>query len=107
MALDPISATASIITLLGAAGGTCKFLYNFFLGIVDAPSEIRDYSIRLEYLYRTLSTLVQVYSELPKDLATNALLCSWIVEFMREAELTKGKFLRRQPSVCSIKERLR
>jgi len=107
MALDPISATASVITLLGAAGQTCKVLYNFFLDIADAPSEIRDHSIRLECLHRTLSTLVQVYSELPENVPTDAPLCSRITEFMKEAEKARDKFSGRDCSPLSIRERLR
>ena len=59
--MDPASFAASLLTLLGAAGATCEFVYNFILDIADVPDEIRSQAIKLQCLHQSISTLVNLY----------------------------------------------
>jgi hypothetical protein len=105
---DPISATASVLTMLGAAGGTSKFLYNLIVDIADAPSEIRAHMIRFECLNRTLSTLIQTYGSLPQDIPPDTVLCDRLSQFLEEAERIRTKFQgKTEASTFGIRERCR
>jgi hypothetical protein len=99
--MDPISFSASLLTLLGAAGGSCKFVYNFILDISDAPSDIHSHTVKLRCLQRTISTLIRVYSHagLPPDLQIDPTLQMYIVDFVQEIEAIKEKIEERQRSL--------
>lgn len=66
--MDPHLTAASVLTVLGAAGGTCKVLYNLILDLKDAPSDIRRQNKKLQHLHENISCLLQVCNELPTDL---------------------------------------
>jgi len=87
--MDPLSVSASIITLLAAAGGSCKFVYNSIFDIADAPAEVQSYRSRLECLERTFSTLLQIYSTLPQDIQVDTVLQNRLVEFGKEIQAMK------------------
>jgi hypothetical protein len=89
--MDPISTVASVVTLLGAAGGSCKFFYEFIYDIIEAPVEIRACNTRLESLDCTLSTLLQIYSSLPQDTPVDTILIIRIQEFLDETKAVQGR----------------
>ena len=68
--MDPVSFVASLLTLLGAAGQTCEFLYNFIHDISELPHEIRSQAVKLQCLHQQFSALVGLYSrdDLPPEL---------------------------------------
>lgn len=91
--MDPISFTASVLTLLGAAGGSCKFLYNFILDISDAPDEILSQNVKLRGLHQTILNLIRVYDsgDLPPELALDPALRMNILHFIKEIDIIKSK----------------
>lgn len=86
---DPISFTASVLTLLAAAGGSCKFLYNFVLDIQDTPVEIQTQTIKLRCLHQTISNVIRVYDGLPQEIQLESHVRSDIVGFIEEIENIK------------------
>jgi ankyrin repeat protein len=88
--MEPISATASVLTLLGAIGGTLKFVYNTIVDISDAPHEIQMQSKKLRSLYGVITCLVQVYENLPAE-HTAGLQISGIEDFVHDLGLLKLK----------------
>jgi hypothetical protein len=74
--MDPVSVAASLLTLLGAAGATCEFVYNFILDIADIPDEIRSQAIKLQCLHQSISTLLDIYrrDDLPPELQIDPFL---------------------------------
>ena len=91
--MDPASFSASILALLGAAGGSCKFIYNFILDISDAPANIHSQTVKLRCLHQTISSLIQVYDnpDLPPDLQMDPTLRLHIINFVHEIETIKAK----------------
>lgn len=91
--MDPISFSASILTLLGAAGGSCNFIYRFILDISDAPADIHSHSVKLRCLHHTISNLIRVYehTDLPLDLHMDPMLRVHIVDFVDEIGKIKAK----------------
>ena len=89
--MDPVSAAASLLALLAAAGSTCKFIYNFILNISDAPYKITSQKVKLKCLHQTLSTLIRVYGELPPELQVDTDLLWHIRKFTEDVEKIKVK----------------
>lgn len=95
--MDPISFTASVLTLLAAAGGSCKFLYNFVLDISDAPSEIYSQNIKLRSLHRTFLSLIQFYEspDLPPELQLDSDLRANLLRFIDAIGVFKTRIQKR------------
>ena len=74
--MEPVSFTASLLTLLGAAVATCELTYNFILDISHVPDEIRSQAIKLQCLHQSISALLDLYSrdDLPPELEINPFL---------------------------------
>jgi hypothetical protein len=66
--MDPLSASASVLTVLGAAAGTCKVLYDFIIEFKDAPEEIKWQNRKLRRLEENITCLLEVCDKLPKEL---------------------------------------
>lgn len=79
--MDPISATANVVTLLGGTGGTVRVIYNAIVAISDAPGEIRLQSKSLEAFCSTISSLIHVCEQLPGEFPLCLNLCG-IEEFI-------------------------
>lgn len=88
--MDPISASASMLTILSAAGGSVKFIHSFIISLQDAPSELRAHNAQLDCLHRTIAFLEKVCTELPKDFQLDASLHTHIVNFTREVNLVRA-----------------
>ena len=89
--MDPISISASILTMLAAAGGCCQFIHNLFIDVADAPSDIRAQIVQLKCLYRTIKHLLQIYTDLPENIQVDGDIRRNIEEFTREILHIKAK----------------
>ncbi|KAI4619240.1 uncharacterized protein J4E87_007828 [Alternaria ethzedia] len=66
--MDPLSSAASVLTVLGAAGGTCKILYGLVIDFKDAPEEIKWQNRKLQRLLENITCLLKICDTLPKEL---------------------------------------
>jgi len=89
--MDPLSASASVLTLLAIALNSCKFLYNFLLDVRDAPAEICAQRVRLQCISRTFLDLSGIYSTLLNHGADDALLKQHLSEFLVEIQNIENK----------------
>lgn len=55
--MDPVSATASMITLVEVACKSCHALHDFFRGISEAPDDIKQYCAILRSLKSTFQCM--------------------------------------------------
>lgn len=83
--MDPLSAAASVLTVLGAAGGSVKFLHAFIINFEDAPSEIKKQVIQLETLGRSISQLIKLYNGMAQDCQLDSDVVKAISDFEQEA----------------------
>ena len=92
--MDPVSFAASLLTLLGAAGATCEFVYNFILDISNVPDEIRLQAIKLRCLHQSISTLVSFYrrDDLPPELQLDPFLERNVRNFLDNVRGVEAKF---------------
>jgi hypothetical protein len=81
--MDPISTSASILTLLGAAAGTCKVLYALILDLKDAPKDIRWQNGKLQRLQENITCLLKICDKLPGKLHL-AISFDGVQEFIQE-----------------------
>jgi hypothetical protein len=81
--MDPISTSASVLTLLGAAGGTCKVLYTLILDLKDAPEDIKRQNRKLQRLQENITCLLQICDKLPGELHL-AISFDGVQEFIQE-----------------------
>lgn len=89
--MDPVSFSASVLTLLAAAGQTCSFVHNFIIDISGAPSEIIDQTVKLQCLQRTISQLIQAYGALPSDLQLDPDLIYHLLKFNQEIKQVRTR----------------
>lgn len=92
--MDPVSFAASLLTLLGAAGATCEFTYNFILDISDVPDEIRSHAIKLRCLHQSISTLMNLYGrdDLPPEMQLDPFLERNVRHFLDNVRVVETKF---------------
>lgn len=94
--MDPASFAASLLTLLGAAGATCEFVYNFILDVSEAPDEIHSQAIKLRCLHQSISSLVGLYGrdDLPPELQLDPFLENHIRKFLKDIRNIETKIKR-------------
>jgi hypothetical protein len=88
--MDPLSVTASAITLLGAAGGTIKVVYNAISTFKDAPREIKAHSKSLESFCFTIDNLKLACEQIPNEFPLNLDRCG-LEELTQEARVLEKK----------------
>ena len=93
--MDPLSASASVLTVLGAAAGTCKVLYDFIIEFKDAPEEIKWQNRKLRRLEENITCLLKVCDKLPKELQL-ATHFHGIQEFVQEVNTINVDIERRK-----------
>lgn len=49
--MDPFSATANVVAIIGFLGESCQFIITFLRGFLDAPEDIRSHNITLRALH--------------------------------------------------------
>jgi hypothetical protein len=84
--MDPISFTASLLTLITAAGQSCKVISEFVLDIHDAPKDIHAQSNKLQCLQQSFRHLFGVFIALPPDLQLDTVLQQNLVSFTQEID---------------------
>ncbi|CAG5165756.1 uncharacterized protein ALTATR162_LOCUS6835 [Alternaria atra] len=97
--MDPVSTIASVITLVGATGGTIKVIHDTITSIKDAPKDIRRQCKRLECLCVTLNSIVRTCQHLPDDCQVDIDLCG-IEEFIEEAQVLEANLSDRRTRVA-------
>jgi hypothetical protein len=88
--MDPVSTVASIITLLGATGGTIKVVYDTINTFADAPREIKAQRNSLESFCLAIDNLKQVCEQIPSEFPLKLDLCG-IEELIEEARSLERK----------------
>jgi hypothetical protein len=83
--MDPVSATASVVTLLSVTSGTIKVVYNLLIAFVDAPHEIMMQIRSLESFCTTINSLRNAYERIPDEFALKVDL-GGIEELVEEAK---------------------
>lgn len=96
--MDPLSASASVLTLLGAAGGTCKILYGLIIDFKDAPKEIEWQNKKLQRLLKNITCLLKICDKLPKELEL-ATYFECMQEFVQEINMINVDIERRKISL--------
>lgn len=89
--MDPISFTASLLTLITAAGQSCKVISEFVLDIHDAPKDIYAQSIKLQCLQQSFHHLLSVFAALPPDLQLDTVLQQNVISFTQEIDRFTAK----------------
>ncbi|OWY46977.1 ankryin repeat S-palmitoyl transferase [Alternaria alternata] len=97
--MDPVSTIASVITLIGATGGTIKVIHDTITSIKDAPKDIRRQCKRLECLCVTLNSIVRTCQHLPDECEVDVDLCG-IEEFIDEARALEANLNARRARVA-------
>jgi hypothetical protein len=89
--MEPASFTASILTLLAAAGATTEFVYNFILDIENIPDDIHSQAIKLRCLHQAFSSLVDVYTSI--EATHHCLKSSWTHIFEDTSSCSRLKYM--------------
>jgi len=105
--MEPVSFAASLVALLGAAGSTCEFTYNFILDIGQVPHEIQSQAIKLQCLHESISTLLDFYSrdDLPPGLKINPFLESKLRIFLDETRDVENQIKNRSKNLDESRTR--
>jgi hypothetical protein len=88
--MDPVSTIASVLTLLGAAGGTIKFIHSSITAIIEAPDDTKRQNRRIECLSITLTNVVRACEQLPDEFRLDLKLCG-IEEFIVDTKSIEAK----------------
>jgi hypothetical protein len=88
--MDPVSAAASFITLLGATGRTIKVVYDAINTYADAPREIKAQSKILESFCLTIDSLKFACEQIPNEFPLKLDLCG-IEELIAEAQSLEAR----------------
>jgi hypothetical protein len=89
--MEVVGGTASILTLLGAAGGACKFIYKVSLYLNDSPRDIKVQNARLRRLDMTIHHLIEIYRKLPQAFQVDAELLKDLGSFKDDITSLKTK----------------
>jgi hypothetical protein len=94
--MDPTSFVASVLTLLGAAGASCEFLYNFILDISELPDEIHSQARKLQCLKLSISNLIKIYEQdaAPAEVHLDPFLKAQLQIFLHETGKIETKIRR-------------
>jgi hypothetical protein len=76
-----IGVLASILTLLAAAGQSCKFFYDKYVGFSDVPEDVQRIATRLYFLHSTIRQLIEAYKKLPKNFIIDTQLQNSVAQF--------------------------
>ena len=104
--MEPLSATASVISVVGLLSQSCGFVATFFRGISDAPVDIKRHRVVLQGLDTTVRELHtrcrENASTITLSPAFSNLLAECMADFatietkLRQAEESCGKGYRRR-----------
>jgi hypothetical protein len=100
--MDPVSAAASFITLLGATGRTIKVVYDAINIYADAPCEIKARSKSLESFCLTIDSLRFACEQIPNEFPLGLDLCG-IKELIAEARSLEARLKAKSVRVTANK----
>lgn len=83
---DPLSATASVLAVVGSAAQTCELLYQVFSSFSEAPEDLRHHMAALEALQATFRTIITLETALPFDLPTSPVFKDRLQECMLDLQ---------------------
>lgn len=89
--MDPLSSTASTIAIIGFAGRTCQYLYEFLNTVSHAPKEIQQHASMLKALSSTLAAIENLSQHLPADVALSSEFCVQLSECMTDFRVAEDK----------------
>jgi len=89
--MDPVSISASLVTLLAAGAASCRFVYEFVRGISDGPLEINSQAAKLKCLLQSMSDIVDVYTTLSSELNLEPQLELQIRRAIRDIRATETR----------------
>jgi len=98
--MDPLSISASTITVLCAAGSCCQFIHKVIVTATDAPHDIRIQAKKLEALLSTIECLITILDSFPKEVSIDNKARHVIDEFAGEARTVKSKIERKMELPC-------
>jgi len=89
--MDPLSGSASIVTLLGIAGSCCGSLCASLRSFSDAPADIRYQCVSIQSLQTTFKDLGALYADVPASYQFNRGLASKVSEFLGKTQDAEKK----------------
>ena len=89
--MEPLGLAASILTVLAAAGGSCKYLHNILLDLTEAPHDVQVQAMKLKCLEITVQQLIQAYQKLPQGFQIEPWLHEEFEKFERQVTRMKTK----------------
>jgi hypothetical protein len=89
--MEPIGLAASILTLLTAAGESCKFLHHVYVDLREAPQGMRTQATKLQCFALSIHQSIDTYKKLPKEFEIDLRLRDEIEQFEREISAMKVK----------------
>jgi len=95
MGMEPVGFSASIITLLAAAGGSCKYLHNLLLDFTEAPHDVQVQAMKLKCLEITVQQLIRAYQKSPCGFEAETWLQEEFKHFERQVTTMKAKMEKR------------
>ncbi|KAL8834878.1 MAG: hypothetical protein Q9176_007243 [Flavoplaca citrina] len=81
---EPLSASASIIAVVGFAAESSKLIFCFFQGITHAPANIHDSALALRSLFVTLTNLQQSGTKLDPNYKFPAHFCGRLNDCLKD-----------------------
>ncbi|KAL9024061.1 MAG: hypothetical protein Q9180_008010 [Flavoplaca navasiana] len=88
---EPLSASASIIAVVGFAAESSKLIFSFFQGITHAPATIHDSALALSSLYLTLTKLHQSGTKLDTNYKFPAHFCGRLNDCLKDLRTFEAK----------------
>ena len=90
--MDPLSVTASAVTVIGLLSQSCFFVSGFLQNLCDAPVDIKNHHIALRALYAGLRKIQDLHTKNPSIVEFtpefSALVLEWLTDFVTiEAKL--------------------
>jgi len=89
--MEPLGLAASILTVLAAAGGSCKYLHNILLDLTEAPHHVQVQATKLKCLEITVRQLIQAYQKPPQGFQVEPWLREEFEKFERQVTTMKAK----------------
>ncbi|KAL8714062.1 MAG: hypothetical protein Q9225_006637 [Loekoesia sp. 1 TL-2023] len=89
--VEPLSATASIIAVVGFAAESSKLMFKVFQGVVHRPANIHDASLALKSLYVTLTNLQQRSTKLDPKYEFPAHFCQRLNDCLKDLKTFEAK----------------
>ncbi|KAL8894464.1 MAG: hypothetical protein Q9192_004300 [Flavoplaca navasiana] len=88
---EPLSASASIIAVVGFAAESSKLIFSFFQGITHSPATIHDSALALSSLYVTLTNVQQSGTKLGPSYKFPAHFCGRINDCLKDLKTFEAK----------------